>query len=277
MLLEFMIAMSGLLAASAPTTVRVASYNTWLIPLVSDEFFVRRDAMGPALAALEPDLLCLQEVWDQGSLDAIEGALAHRLPHLVEGGGGLALLSRWPVHASRFTAFPLHDALPLSERLAKKGWIDALIAAPTGPVRVVVTHLAFARGEGREAHRAQVETLAAALAADRALPTVLCGDLNARAVEAGVLSADLRRLADLGFIDPALAPPDLTGLLPRRAATRLGWPRDGGPGRGGDPDYLLYRPGDRREVRHITYRQALDTPETALSDHNLLLVDLVLE
>lgn len=260
-----------------PPTLRVVSYNAWLLPLVSSEFLARREQIPPALAALEPDVLCLQEVWDQGSLDAITGHLAHRLPHRLEAGGGLALVSRYPVRAWYFQPFPDHEALSFFERFAKKGYVSAVLETPAGYVRVVVTHLAHARGEDRPAHTAQLETLADALATERRLPTILCGDLNFRAVTGGAPSDELRTLLALGFTDPALPPENGDGTRARRAPTRIGWPREPGRVRGGDPDYILYRPGRALDLRPLAYRQALDTPETALSDHNALVIDLTLE
>ncbi len=271
-----MIALAFALAfATTPTPLRVASYNTWLFPFVSDDFVQRRDAMPAALSALEPDVLCLQEVWDRASLGALAHHLEPRLPHLVEGGGGLALLSRYPIRDAYFEPFPDHIALSFAERIAKKGYIAAVIETPAGYVRVLTSHLAHMRGVDRTAHRAQLDALAAALA-DRKLPTIVCADFNFRSTEQGRLSADMQVMAALGFVDPFAKPAAADGLLPRRDPTRIGWPREPGRARGGDPDYVLYRAGEARSLQLKAFRQALDTPETALSDHNLLLVDFIL-
>lgn len=277
MMLELLLTLSAVAGIdAAPAQLRVASYNAWLLPLASDDFYDRRDAMPAALEPLEPDVLCLQEVWDRLSMDVLRVSLARQLPHAVEGGGGLALLSRWPVADSHFTAFPAHESLSFAERIAKKGWIDAVVTTPSGHVRFIVTHLAHVRGD-RAPHRLQLETLAAALHGDRRLPTVICGDLNFRGIRAGVPTAELQRLLEIGFKDPAAQPRDVTGLARSRPPTRHGWPRRAGRRRGWDPDYILYRPGSGSRLRHLSFRQALDTPDTALSDHNLLLVDFLLE
>ena len=260
---------------TTPTPLRVASYNAWLFPFVSDDFARRRDAMPAALAALEPDVLCLQEVWDRGSLAALKHGLGARLPHVYEGGGGLILMSRHPILDAYFAAFADHVGLSIAERIAKKGYIAAVIATPSGFVRVVTTHLAHARGDEREAHRAQLDALALGLA-DRLLPTIVCADFNFRATDQGRLSEDMLVMTGLGFLDPFSKAVDAEGLYPRRDPTRIGWPREPGRVRGGDPDYVMYRPGATRSLQLKAFRQALDTPETALSDHNLLLVDFLL-
>jgi endonuclease/exonuclease/phosphatase family metal-dependent hydrolase len=277
MVLELLFALSALLVDTAPTQLRVASYNAWLIPLVSDEFFERRDAMAPAIEGLAPDVLCLQEVWDQLSMDALRASLAPRLPFVIESGGGLALLSRWPMINAHFTPYPADDTLSFAERIGKKGWIDAIIATPSGAVRIVNTHMVHSRGGDRSAHGRQLEALERTLDVEPHLPTVLCGDLNFRAIRDGLPSDELRTFLHLGFTDPAAELPGPDGLQARRAATRLGWPRQEGRTRGSDPDYLLDRSGSRRRLRHVVYRQALDTPAEALSDHNLQIVDLLLE
>jgi len=268
---------TGLARAEEPAlALRVVSYNTWLFPLAADEVAARRDRMGPALDALAPDVLCLQELWDKGGVRALRGALGACLPYGQIGGGGLAIASRWPIVDARSDAHPEHAGLSLFERLSKKGRLAVVIATPAGYVRVVTSHTAFERGgggDGRAAHRAQIDALVEALAHDRRLPTIVCGDLNFRAVVDGAPSEELAALRGIGFEDAAGTAPGPDGRWSSRRPTRHGWPRTG-PRRGGDPDYVIVRDGRAHRLEVRGYRHALDSVADALSDHDALVVDL---
>lgn len=266
---------------ATPIHIRVASYNAWLLPFASDDLVGRALAIGPAIRELEPDLVCLQEAWYSPATDAIRGSLRPRLPFYVVAGGGLATLSRWPIIWNEYVPFEDHPKLSMVERFAKKGWLLTILATPLGPVQVVNTHLVW---EGRRAsgpkqdraHWAQVTALNEALRHRNTLPTILCGDLNHRAIEGQSPTDELAQWLGNGFIDAAQpTPPD--GRWAPRARTRVGYPRSANtPPRGGDPDYILFRSGATLTLSTQAFRQALDTPETALSDHNLLLADLLL-
>lgn len=270
-------------SGSPPTSLplRVASYNAWLLPLASTDFVGRALEIGPAIRELEPDLVCLQEAWYTPATDAIRLSLRARLPHHVTAGGGLTTISRWPIVWTEFVPFDDHPELSLVERFAKKGWLLTIVATPIGPVQVVNTHLVWEgrrpRGPKKDsAHWSQVAALNEALRHRATLPTILCGDLNHRAIEGQTPTDELAQWLANGFLDAAQpTPPD--GRWTPRARTRVGYPRSANtPPRGGDPDYILFRSGSTLTLGVKAFRQALDTPETALSDHNLLLADLLL-
>lgn len=270
-------------ASSAPTSVpiRVASYNAWLLPLASADLVRRAIQIGPAIRELEPDLVCLQEAWYSPATDAIRVSLRGRLPHHVVAGGGLATISRWPILWSEFVPFDEHPELSIVERFAKKGWLLTIVGTPLGPIQVVNTHLVWegrrASGHKQErAHWAQVTALNEALRHRDTLPTILCGDLNHRAIEGETPTGEFAQWLANGFVDTAQQTP-ADGRWSPRARTRVGYPRGPTtPPRGGDPDYILVRSGKTLTLSAKAFRQALDTPETALSDHNLLLTDLLL-
>lgn len=262
--------------------IRVASYNVWLLPFGSTDLFGRAGKMGPAIRELEPDLVCLQEAWYNDTTDAIRISLRQRLPYSVVGGGGLATVSRWPIVWSEFIPFDEHPKLSMVERFAKKGWLLTIIGTPLGPVQVVNTHLVWEgrRGEGPKtdrAHWAQVTALNQALRHRNTLPTILCGDLNHRAIEGQTPTDEFSQWLANGFVDAA-QPAPTDGRWTPRARTRAGYPRSPNtPPRGGDPDYILFRSGSTLTLSTRSFRQVLDTPETALSDHNLLLAELLLQ
>jgi endonuclease/exonuclease/phosphatase family metal-dependent hydrolase len=248
-------------ADESPRAWRVASYNAWGVPF-SKDLAGRFRRLPPALLALEPDVICLQEVWAEPQREAIRVALEGRYRVAASRGGGLFLASRFPILEESFTAFPSFEGLSLVERLARKGWLEAVLDAPGGRVRVVTTHLAL---EGPR--HLQLEVLARHLDARRDLPVVLAGDLNTSATD-----ASFRRLVEAGWRDARDVERAADGAPAPRAPTRVGWPRSGRPG-GWSPDHVLLRDG----LSALRTRLALDTPEAALSDHNLLLVDLARE
>lgn len=257
--------------------LQVASYNIWAVPLASAS---RRDRVEKLPAALHPlaiDVLCLQEVWTPGDLERLRDRLKDRWPHAAQGGGGLLLLSRFPITRSRFVPFPVYAGLSLGERLARKGLLDVLLQTGRGPLRVVTSHLALARGP-HGPRRRQLDFLLEHLDADRTLPVVLAGDLNTASVQSGVLGEAYRAILDHGFAD-ASPPRRLPGgAFAPPPATRIGWPRPPGqPARGWSPDYVLFRSGAGARLVLEDFRLALDTQETALSDHNLLLAALRLD
>ena len=270
-------------AAPQPQTLalRVASYNAWLLPFASDDLIGRTAQMGPALRALEADVICLQEVWYQDSADAIRGALASRLHFGIVAGGGLVTLSRWPIIGTEFIPFDEHPEMSMIERFAKKGWLVTVLMTPVGPIEVINTHLVWEgrndKSKEQRVHWAQLQALNRAVAHRREHPTIVCGDLNHRAIADGKPTDEFSLWLGNGFVDAAGSRPDGEGRWTTRARTRVGYPR--GPHiapRGGDPDYVLTRAGRQVAIVAKAFRQALDTADTALSDHNLLLVDLEL-
>ena len=273
--------------AETPTVarleLRIASYNAWLLPFASQAMGDRLELMPGAIDALAPDVLCLQEAWFPFQRDDLEAGLEHRLPYATYGGGGVALLSRFPIVEERFHPFEDDEALSIVERMGGKGVFEAILRTPAGPLRVLDTHLALDHGPGRghagqgAGHARQIEQLRVQLAARPDLPTVVCADLNMRATAAGDLVSGYTALIDAGYTDtiPPLKQPD--GTFAQRPTTRVGWPRAERRGRGWSPDFVLFRGASGGPALTLTgARVTLDTPETALSDHNLLLADLVL-
>ena len=197
-------------ATSVPS-VRVATWNL-LHGLSTRDGSTDPARLSAAAAALdEVDVVALQEVDREqnrsGEVDQTAvvaeavGAVAWRFEPALLGepgagpvrfhdggrdpGGpayGIGLTSRWPVtswRVRRFSAAPV--GLPLlvpGSGLAKiddepRIAISATIAHPSGPVRVVATHLSFVPGW----NLAQLRTLLSELD-DEPLPVLLLGDLN---------------------------------------------------------------------------------------------------
>lgn len=264
--------------AEAVRRIRVGSYNTWLLPIASMELDTRRAKMPDALAALQLDILCLQEVWLEPDRTALAAALAPVLPHAAASSGGLLTLSRWPIRTRHFEKLPASAGLGVVEQLAGKGILDAVVATPWGDVRVINSHLALANGPvAKAARQEQLIHLLDYVAERRDVPVIIGADLNVRSVDGGAASADYRTITEkygLRDGDPPGRTPE--GHLVERAHTRVGWPRHGGMLYHWAPDVILYNGASQLGVSRSASGRALDTPETALSDHNLMWAELLL-
>ncbi|RFU76210.1 hypothetical protein TARUN_6032 [Trichoderma arundinaceum] len=97
------------------TQIRLLTLNCWGLLFISDLRTPRLAEIGRQLALLDPppDIVCLQECWTQADYLAICQATESILPYgkfYNSGafGGGLALLSRWPVESSSMFRYPLN-------------------------------------------------------------------------------------------------------------------------------------------------------------------------
>ncbi len=172
-------------ACSDGVVLRVMTWNLWWR---FGPWEQRQPAILTTVAAQAPDVLCLQEVWSEGD-SSLAGILAGELgytmvlsehlgPDASAVGFHNAILSRWPLDAVTSTALP-HGAGEQGHRRA----VRAEVGTPWGPWPVVNTHLAYRFDESalRDAQaRALLDLVATTRGdADTALPTILCGDLNA--------------------------------------------------------------------------------------------------
>lgn len=163
------------------TTVRVASWNLWYrfgnweerLPVVIER-----------LRAADPDIVCLQEVWHDGttsSAEVIAEALGyewryagnHVFDH--ENRFGNAIVSRWPItHDETLALSPGDDGDEL--RVVLRADVDG----PRGPLQVFCTHLNW-QLDHSHIRQEQVTQLAEMVAGarPRTYPPIVCGDFNA--------------------------------------------------------------------------------------------------
>ena len=191
--------------------MRIATFNVLNGRAPADEW-VDPARFRSAIASLDADVLCLQEVdlnqprsggADLTALAAeAMGAVEHRFVAALAGtpeswsgatgleeasapGYGIALLSRYPVRGWRVLRLP-PAPVRLPYRFAgrlRPEWVRdehrvavlADLAAPGGPMRVVTTHLSFLPWWNGRQLRVLMRSLGAASG-----PTVLTGDLNMR-------------------------------------------------------------------------------------------------
>jgi endonuclease/exonuclease/phosphatase family metal-dependent hydrolase len=197
--------------------IRLLTLNCW-----KDEgdWPARMAAISEGLAALSPDIVCLQEVYggggrDTGAVLAAQTGLfcTHVAARIKARGGivsssGLAILSRTPPEASQALDLPT---------TAEDGGRKALIATfgtEAGPLRVASLHLSHLRtAEAAALRAAQLSALIHHATAAWHGPLVLAGDFNApwQAPEMAALHAP-------GWTSSAPALPGQTSLIGRPAA-----------------------------------------------------------
>ena len=93
-------------ADARPVELTVVSYNVWGVPMVSPDRQARIAEIARRLAALDADLIALQELWVPEDAQRIGAALADAgLPHQQRFGtspetqseSGLFIASRYPI------------------------------------------------------------------------------------------------------------------------------------------------------------------------------------
>jgi len=102
-------------ASQPPSSLRVLSLNCWGLKYISKFRNERLSEIGNQIAAAEPpvDIVGLQECWTRQDYNAIREKTKHLLPygkfyHSGIFGGGLVILSRWPIETSSMTQYPLN-------------------------------------------------------------------------------------------------------------------------------------------------------------------------
>ena len=176
------VATIGLFGPLIESTMRVVSWNLWWRFGPWEERF---PAIVATLRELDPDVCCLQEVWDEGdrnqaaelaeALGGYHHAYASRIRHDGVAFGN-AVLSRWPVTSSEARDLPDGDS-DHEGRTVLRADIDG----PRGPVEVYSTHLHWKLYDS-DVRQAQVKTICELIAETkerRTHPPVRCGDFNA--------------------------------------------------------------------------------------------------
>ena len=231
--------------------MRIVTLNTWKN---EGEYARRLPLMRDGLAAMTPDVICLQECFAAQGFDTAawlaaelglgaHAAPARGKPRRHDGRdlfstSGLAVLVRGEAVSARLA---LASDPADGERIAQR--VDVVVQGR--PLRVLNLHLTHLRG-ATALRRAQLDAALAWACTDLAGGLVVAGDLNAT------------------HNDPALAPLS----LPPRPATLQG-PRIGfWPSRAGAIDHcLLLRPGPWRETGRLRGCDAPDPHGWFPSDH----------
>jgi endonuclease/exonuclease/phosphatase family metal-dependent hydrolase len=249
--------------AETPVRMRVVTWNVWGVPLITSRLDERLAEIPDAVAALEPDLVCFQELWEARHAESVARELALRgLGHSrrFEGPGGrtgLFVASKWPLRGGSFRPFSI-GRMPHSlwhlDWMVEKGVADVTVQTPAGDLRLENTHF--------QAQYRTDEYGAERLA--QAVELVLAG--RNRTHEALLVAGDFNGRGD---------------ELPRRALRDLGGFDDASPASNQDSVYA--RGGRDLSVRIVGARNALgeavrprDGEMLALSDHVPVVVDVEL-
>jgi sphingomyelin phosphodiesterase 2 len=98
-----------------PDTIRAVSLNCWGLKYLSEHRHARLSRIGAVLAAARPppDVVGLQECWTRQDFESIARQTCDVLPHAKfyhSGvfGGGLVVLSRWPIVESAMVRYALN-------------------------------------------------------------------------------------------------------------------------------------------------------------------------
>lgn len=176
-----MTAHDGTLGPLVETTLRAGTWNLWWR---FGPWEARAEPILATLRAAAPDVLCLQEVWDDGErnqaaelADALGGwHHAYAAKYEFEGVWfGNAVLSRWPIAAQEHRFLPTPDDED-EGRLVLRADVDG----PRGPLSAFSTHLHYRLHHGN-IRQDQVRALCAFVreTAVDGYPPIVGGDFNA--------------------------------------------------------------------------------------------------
>lgn len=137
-------------SSTAEPTIRVLTLNCWGLKYLSTHRHARLVEIGNQIARASPapQVVCLQECWTQHDYLAIRAATAAILPHgkfYFSGifGGGLAILSRWPITESSMCRYPLNG------RPAAFYRGDWFVGKGVACARIQLPAQVFGHGKGR--------------------------------------------------------------------------------------------------------------------------------
>ncbi len=161
--------------------MRVVTWNLWWR---FGPWEARQGAIAEVLANIQPDIVCLQEVWSEenGRDQVVDLATSLGLHHArtperfrqgISFGNGI--LSRWPVVDSTV------HRLPPAEGPGHRQALVVRLDAPVGTISVICTHLDH-RFDYSNRRQEQVRALMDIVAEHHdpeAFPVILAGDLNA--------------------------------------------------------------------------------------------------
>ncbi|OKL61651.1 hypothetical protein UA08_03432 [Talaromyces atroroseus] len=101
--------------SDSPTRIRILTLNCWGLKFLSKLRHERLSEIGRQIAIADdpPQIVGLQECWTQQDYRSIRRQTKHLLPYgkfYYSGvfGGGLAILSKWPIEESSMFAYPLN-------------------------------------------------------------------------------------------------------------------------------------------------------------------------
>ena len=284
------------------SSLRVVTFNAWALPVTIplQEKRRRTRLLPEELAALDADVIVLLELFDVGARRRVLSELcppyaasagardSRRILNLLPADttGGLLVLSRLPIVASRFIAHSLGSGTKVDERLGRKGAMIVHLESPLGPVTVFAVHLyAGTKPKDTNIRTTQLGPLLDALNAEAGGdPVILAGDINTSPTAQypeppgpdNPYTAEYAALRDAGFVDPLPPNPtpasrSATWVPSRNRYAALPYQETKTDER---YDYVMVKSGQVHDWAVKDARTVIDGPGSYLSDHVGVLVDL---
>lgn len=173
--------------------LKIVSFNIWDLPY----WFVKnREQRMLQIAAylqqLDAEIVCLQESFDVHHRRLLHERLGLK-KYYASGGfeetrkaplalfdttGGLVIFSKFPI--IQYTFMPFNQFIPsLTERIGRKGVLEATIETPYGVMQVLNTHLYNGkRFLARSIRVKQLKSILERMQAQQHMPFILAGDFN---------------------------------------------------------------------------------------------------
>ncbi|MEW6708860.1 MAG: endonuclease/exonuclease/phosphatase family protein [Candidatus Riflebacteria bacterium] len=169
--------------------IRIVTANLMLFPPpMGEQQEERIRVFAETIRPLNPDLILLQEIWDNNSLIIIADVFRdYNLafsPASLYNRSGLVTLSRNEFSKIDFIMFPLDIRHNPEELLAQKGALTTMIKRGTREIRVINSHLYSASADqDYRPNPGQLAFLKNMVDFSSNQPTILAGDLNLKPVE----------------------------------------------------------------------------------------------
>ena len=103
------------LSSDSPSSINILTFNCWDLKYIAKLRHERLDEIAKRLATADPvpEIVGLQECWTQENYQKIRQYTRHILPygkfyHSGIFGGGLVILSKWPIEESTMVRYPLN-------------------------------------------------------------------------------------------------------------------------------------------------------------------------
>lgn len=148
---------SALSTGAQARELKVLTFNTWLLPVVSDNYLQRLARMPEELAGTGADLIVLQEVWrDQAKADLIQAMQMRGYPYAAfkpaesrDGklpfagylDDGLLVISKFPISSGSVSSTSFSEYTRTDEYFAGKGALRVQVELPGGPADIYAAHL----------------------------------------------------------------------------------------------------------------------------------------
>lgn len=161
--------------------IRILDANLWLIPYLAREINKRLDKFVILVKSLDPDIICLQEVWLNKYINYMHDRLSEykvmASNSVVRNRSGLVILSKTNLLAAKIIFYPVLSGFSVPELLASKGIISVVVQLGNKKLKLVNTHLYAGKTDRDKKFKRTQLSILSDMFNDKS-NLVLCGDLN---------------------------------------------------------------------------------------------------